>query len=93
MPKDEVIILDDKECEILLEKIKSMADNAPSNLHEELYPKKLGQAIMMQAAELRLSVLARYEGMSVVLKNLGPDVKKLEDMIESEGQKTVEGKY
>ena len=86
-------ILDDKECEILLEKIKAMADNAPSNLHEELYPKKLGQAIMMQAAELRLSVLAKYEGMSIVLKNLGADVKKLEDMIEEEGKKTVEGKY
>jgi len=93
MPKDEVIILDDKEYEVLLEKIKSMADNAPSNLHEELYPKKLGQSVMMQAPELRFSVLAKYEGMGIILKELGADVKKLEDMIELEGQKTVEGKY
>lgn len=85
--------MNDKEYEILLEKIKSMADNAPSNLHEELYPKKLGQAVLMQAPELRLSVLAKYEGMGIVLENLGADVKKLEDMIEEEGKKTVEGKY
>ncbi len=82
-----------KECEELLEKIQSIAKNAPSNLHDELYPKKLGQAVMMQAAELRLSVLAKYEGIDSILKDLGADVSKLEAMIEEEGKKTVEGIY
>jgi hypothetical protein len=81
------------ECEELLEKIQSIAKNAPSNLHDELYPKKLGQAVMMQAAELRLSVLAKYEGIGMVLKDLGADVKLLEIMIEEEGDKTLKGKY
>ena len=83
----------DKECEELLEKIQSIAKNAPSKLHDELYPEKLGQAVMMQAAELRLSVLAKYEGIGSILKDLGTDVSKLEVMIEKEGKKTVEGIY
>lgn len=83
----------DKECEELLEKIQSIAKNAPSNLHDELYPKKLGQAVMMQSAELRLSVLAKYEGIGSILKDLGADVKLLEIMIEEEGDKTLKGKY
>ncbi len=81
------------ECEELLEKIQSIAKNAPLNLHDELYPEKLGQAVMMQAAELRLSVLAKYEGIGSILKDLGADVRKLEVMIEEEGKKTVEGIY
>lgn len=83
----------DKECEELLEKIQSIAKNAPLNLHEELYPEKLGQAVMMQAAELRLSVLAKYEGIGLVLQDLGADVKLLEIMIEEEGDRTLKGKY
>jgi hypothetical protein len=82
-----------KECEELLEKIQSIAKNAPSNLHDELYPEKLGQAVMMQAAELRLSVLARYEGIGSILKDLGADIKQLEIMIEEEGDKILKGKY
>ena len=81
------------EYESLLEKIQSIARNAPSNLHDELYPKKLGQAVMMQAAELRLSVLAKYEGIGLVLQDLGADIKLLEIMIEEEGDKTLKGKY
>lgn len=83
----------DKECEALLEKISSIARNAPSNLQEELYPKKLGQSIMMQSPELRFIVLSKYEGMGIVLRDLGADVKQLETMIEEEGRKTQEGKY
>lgn len=83
----------DKECEELLEKIQSIAKNAPSNLHEELYPKKLGHAVMMQSAELRLSVLAKYEGIGSILKDLGADVKLLGIMIEEEGDKILKGKY
>ena len=81
------------ECEVLMEKINTMARNAPSNLHKELYPDILMQAIMMQAEELRLSVLAIYEGMSIILKDLGADVSKLETMIDEEGKKIVERKY
>ena len=58
----------DKECEELLEKIQSIAKNAPSKLHDELYPQKLGQRVMMQAPEIRLTVIAKYEGIGNVLK-------------------------
>ena len=83
----------DKECEELLEKIQSIAKNAPSNLHDELYPKKLGQAVMMQAPEQRFVVISKYEGMGLVLQDLGADIKLLEIMIEGEGDKTLKGKY
>ena len=75
----------DNECEELLEKIQSIAKNAPSNLHDELYPKKLGQAVMMQSPELRLTVISKYEGIGLVLKDLGADIKLLEIMIDEEG--------
>ena len=81
------------ECEELLEKIQSIAKSAPSNLHDELNPKNLGQAVMMQAAELRLTVISKYEGMAQILKDLGTDVKQLEAMIETEASKILEGKY
>lgn len=83
----------DHECEELLEKIQSIAKNASSNLHDELYPEKLGQAMMMQAPEQRFVVISKYEGMGLVLKDLGADVKLLEIMIEEEGDKTLKGKY
>lgn len=74
----------DKECGELLEKIRSIAKNAPSNLHDELYPKKLGEKVTMQSPELRLTVIAKYEGMGIVLQGLGADISKLETMIEDE---------
>lgn len=83
----------DKECEDLLGKIQSIAKNAPSNLHDELYPEKLGQAVMMQAPEQRFVVISKYEGIGSVLKDLGADIKLLEIMIEEEGDKTLKGKY
>ena len=83
----------DKECEELLEKIQSIAKNAPSNLHNELYPDKLGQRAMMQAPELRLTVISRYEGMASILKDLGADTKEIESMAEYETNKTLEGIY
>jgi hypothetical protein len=82
-----------KECEELLEKIQSIAKNAPSNLHDELYPKKLGQAVMMQSPEQRFVVISKYEGIGLVLKDLGADIKLLEIMIEEEGDKTLKGRY
>lgn len=85
--------MNDSEYEILIEKINSLARNAPSNLQEELYPKKLGQRAMMLAPDLRLSVLSKYEGISSILKDLGADVSKLEDMVEKEAERTLEGKY
>lgn len=81
------------ECEELLEKIQSIAKNAPSNLHDELYPEKLGQAVMMQAAEQRFVVISKYEGIALILKDIGADIKQLEIMIEEEGDKTLKGKY
>lgn len=74
-----------------MDKIGLMAQNLPSELHNELYPQKLGEKVMMQAPELR--VLAKYEGMCTVLQKFGADISKLEAMIEEEGKKTVEGKY
>lgn len=79
--------------EILNEKIRSRAQNAPDELRKELYPEKLGQRVMMQAKELRLITIARYEGMSIILKELGADVSKLEATMEDEAKKTLEGKY
>lgn len=83
----------DKKCEELLEKINSIARNAPSNLHDELYPKSLGQKVMMQAPELRFTVLSKFEGMGMILKDLGANVDQLETMIDDEGRKTQEGNY
>ena len=82
-----------KECEELLEKIQSIAKNASSKLHDELYPQKLGQRVMMQAPELRLTVISKYEGIAFVLKDLGADTKEIDAMVESEANKTLEGKY
>lgn len=82
-----------KECEELLEKIQSIVKISPSNLHDELYPEKLGQAIMMQNPEQRFVVLSKYEGIGLVLKGLGTDTKQLDTMIEKEGDKTIKGEY
>ena len=83
----------DKECEELLEKIQSIARNASSKLHDELYPQKLGERITMQVPELRITVISKYEGMGIVLQKLGVDISKLETMIENEVDKTSAGKY
>ena len=48
---------------------------------------------MMQAPEIRLTVIAKYEGIGNVLKELGANVKLLETMIEEEGDKTMKGTY
>lgn len=77
----------------LLEKIESIARNAPSNLKEELYPNSLGQKVLMQAPELRFTVLSKYEGMGIILKDLGANIDQLESMIEEEGRKTQDGTY
>lgn len=83
----------DKKCEELLEKIESITRNIISNLHEELYPKSLGQKVLMQAPELRFTVLSKYEGMGIILKDLGANTDQLESMIEEEGKKTQDGTY
>ena len=46
----------------------------------------------MQISEIRVTILAKYEGMGIILQKLGADVSKLESMIEEEGKKIVEGK-
>lgn len=72
------------EYDILMEKIKSMAQKALTELHDELYPKKLGEAIMVQTPEIRLTILAKYEGVATILQKLGVDISKLETFIEKE---------
>lgn len=77
----------------MTDKIELMAQSLPSELYNELYPQKLEEKVMMQITELRLTVLARYEGMGIILQKLGADISKLESMIEEEVKKIVEGKY
>ena len=72
------------EYESLIERIKSMAANAPAELHNELYPQKLGEKISMQVPEIRLTVISKYEGMGVVLQKLGANISQLESMINYE---------
>jgi hypothetical protein len=48
---------------------------------------------MMQAPELRFTVLSKFEGMGMILKDLGANVDQLETMIDDEGRKTQEGNY
>jgi hypothetical protein len=76
-----------------MDKIELMAQSLPSELYNELYPQKLGERVMIQAPELRLTVLAKYEGMGIISQKLGADISKLEAMIEEEGKKIIEGKY
>ena len=76
-----------------MEKIELMAQSLPSELHNELYPKKFEEKVLMQISEIRVTVLAKYEGMGIILQKLGADISKLESMIEEEGKKIVEGKY
>lgn len=77
----------------MMDKIELMAQNLPSELYNELYPQKLEEKIMMQLTEFRLTVLAKYEGMGIILQKLGADISTLEYMIEEEGKKIIEGKY
>lgn len=79
----------DKECKELIDKINSITKDAPINLHNELYPKTLGKAATMRIPEHRLAVIAKYEGIALVLKELGTDIKDLEILIESEADKTI----
>lgn len=78
---------------VIMDKIKLLAQNAPSELRAELYPKNLGEKIMMQAPEIRLTVIAKYEGMGIILQKLDADISKLETMIEEEADKTSTGRY
>lgn len=78
---------------ITMDKINLMAQNLPSELHDELYPKTLGKRVMMQDPDLRITVLAKYEGMGIILQKLGADISKLEAMIEEEGNKIITEKY
>lgn len=82
-----------KECKDLLEKIQSISKNATSNLQEELYPKTLGRSISVRVPEIRLTILSRFEGIALILRDIGANTKELEAMIETETNKTIEGKY
>lgn len=75
----------------ITDKIELMAKSLPSELHSELYPQKFEEKILMQISEIRVTVLAKYEGMGIILQKLGADISKLESMIEEEGKKIMEG--
>ena len=77
---------------VYMDKIELMAQSLPSELYNELYPLKFEEKVLMQISEIRVTVLAKYEGMGIILQKLGADVSKLESMIEEEGKKIVEGK-
>jgi hypothetical protein len=76
-------------CIELLNKIDILVKKAPSDLTDELYPRKLGQAVLAQIPEERLAVIAKYEGIALTLKELGGDTKYLESIIEIEADKTL----
>lgn len=78
---------------VMMDKIRLLAQNTSSELHDELYPKNLGEKIRVRAPEIRLTVIAKYEGMGIVLQKLGADISKLEAMIEEEVDKTSASGY
>lgn len=79
--------------EELKAKLNSMVKKAIEEVHERLYPKKLGEAIMMQAAEQRVTVIAEYGGYIRALQELGANTVELESVLDTETIKTIEGKY
>lgn len=72
------------ECKILKDKINAIATRTPSELHNDLYPEKLGERARVQFPEIRLNINSKYEGIAFVLSELGADTSNLEKLIETE---------
>jgi hypothetical protein len=64
--------------------IKSIVNRSITELHDQLYPKSLGKAAEMRTPEMRLIVIAKFEGRVEVLKELGANTKELEKKIDEE---------
>ena len=74
----------DKDFKFLTDKINSIALNSQYEFQKELHPKNLGEAAIVKSIEIRLTIIAKYEGIAEVLKALGADTTNLEKMIEGE---------
>lgn len=80
-------------CQNLEEKLKSIVKRSITELHDQLYPKGLGKAAEMRTPEVRLVVLAKFEGRAEVLEELGANIKELEEKIFEETNKVVKSQY
>lgn len=66
----------------LEEKLRSIVNRSITELHDQLYPKGLGKATEMRTPEMRLVVIAKFEGRAEVLEELGANIKELENKID-----------
>lgn len=80
-------------CQNLEEKLKSIVKISITELHDQLHPKGLGRAAEVQTPEIRLVIIAKFEGRAEVLKELGADIKELEERIFEEANKVVKNNY
>ena len=71
----------------LEEILRSIVKRSIQELHDDLYPKKLGKAIERRTPEQRIVTIAKYEGRAEVLQELGADIKELENKIDEELKK------
>lgn len=82
----------DTAIDIVNNRLDLMAKKSIEDAHERLYPKNLGEAAKVRVPEVRLVVIAEYEGYGRALQELGIDTKQLESILEYETTKTIEGK-
>lgn len=79
-------------CKELDDKLKSIVKRSITELHDQLYPKGLGKAAEVRMPEIRLVIIAKFEGRAEVLEELGADIKELEERIFEEANKIVKNK-
>lgn len=80
-------------CQNLEEKLESIVKRSITELHDQLYPKGLGKAAEARTPEVRLVIIAKFEGRAEVLEELGADIKELEERIFEEANKVVKNRY
>ena len=80
-------------CQNLEEKLKTIVTRSITELHDQLYPKGLGKAAQAQTSEVRLVIIAKFEGRAEVLEELGANIKELEERIFEEANKVVKNHY
>ncbi len=73
--------------------LDSIVKRSVTELHDQLYPKGLGRAAEMRTPEMRLVVIAKFEGRAEVLEELGADTKELENKIDEEAHKVINVQY
>ena len=79
--------------EEMKEILNNMVARSIIELHDQLYPKGLGKTIEAHKPELRLVIIAKFEGRAEVLDELGADIRNLENKINEEAEKTAKGQY